>query len=93
MRFIATLLSAAALMTACASTGVVPVDRDTFMISKQSAAGVFGTPGGVQADVYSEANEFCAKTGKKVDTVKIEVLAAVPFVRTGSATLQFRCVA
>jgi hypothetical protein len=62
------------------------------MISKQSAAGVFGTPGGVQADVYAEANDFCARSGKRVETVNIEVLAAVPFVRTGSATLKFKCV-
>ena len=62
------------------------------MISKQSAAGVFGTPGGVKADVYSEANEYCARTGNTVETVNIEVKDAIPFVRTGSASLQFKCV-
>jgi hypothetical protein len=71
----------------------VPADRGTFLISKQSAAGIFGTSGGVRADIYVEANEFCTRTGKAVETVNLEVKDAIPFVRTSSATLQFRCVA
>ena len=80
------------VLTGCASTGVVPTDRGTYMISKQSAAGIFGTPDGVRADIYTEANEFCARTGKAVETVNTEVKGAIPFMRTGSAMLQFRCV-
>lgn len=76
----------------CASTGVVPADKGTYLISKQSAAGVFGTADGVRADIYVEANEFCAKSGRAVETVTVEVNNAIPFVRQGSATLQFRCV-
>lgn len=79
-------------LAACSSTGVVPLDAGTYMVAKKSAAGVFGTPDGVRADIYTEANEFCARTGKTVETVSIEVKAAIPFVRTGSAMLQFRCV-
>jgi hypothetical protein len=62
------------------------------MLSKQSAAGIFGTSGGVRADIYAEANDFCARTNKAVETVNLEVKDAVPFVRTSSATLQFKCV-
>ncbi len=80
------------LVAGCASTGVVPADRGTFLISKQSAAGVFGTPDGVRADIYVEANAYCQRTGKAVETVNIEVKGAIPFVRTGSALLQFKCV-
>jgi hypothetical protein len=68
------------------------MDRGTYMIAKKSAAGVFGTPDGVRADIYTEANEFCARTGKAVETVNIEVKGAIPFVRSGSAMLQFKCV-
>ena len=92
MRISHLILCASIALVGCASTGVVPADRGTFMISKQSAAGVFGTPGGVKADVYSEANEYCARTGNTVETVNIEVKDAIPFVRTGSASLQFKCV-
>ena len=80
------------LVAGCASTGVVPADKGTFLISKQSAAGVFGTPDGVRADIYLEANAYCQRTGKAVETVNIEVKGAIPFVRTGSALLQFKCV-
>lgn len=62
------------------------------MISKQSAAGIFGTPEGVRADIYREANEHCARDGGAVETVKVDVKGAIPFVRTGSAMLEFRCV-
>ncbi|WP_407278305.1 hypothetical protein U5817_17940 [Aromatoleum evansii] len=91
MRFTVFLLSIA--LAGCASTGVVPADRGTYMISKQSAAGIFGTSGGVRADIYTEANEFCARTNKGVETMNLELKDAIPFVRTSSATLQFKCVA
>lgn len=81
-----------ALLSGCASTGVVPMDKGVYSISKQSAAGMFGTPDGVRADIYREANEFCAKSGKAVETVTDEKKSAVPFTRQGSASLTFRCV-
>ncbi len=89
-----TLLSVAItiVIAGCASTGVVPADRGTYMISKQSAAGIFGTPDGVRADIYKEANEFCGAQGKAVETVNTEIKGAIPFVRTGSAMLTFKCV-
>lgn len=80
------------LLAGCASTGVVTVDQGTYMISKQSAAGMFGTPEGVKADIYREANEFCAARGQSVETVKAETKHAIPFTRQGSASLTFRCV-
>lgn len=80
------------IFTGCASTGVVSEGDGVYMVFKQSAAGIFGTSGGVKADVYSEANEFCARTGKSIETVNAEIKDAIPFVRTGSAMLQFRCI-
>jgi hypothetical protein len=82
-----------AMLAGCASTGVVPTDPGVYMISKKSAAGVFGTPEGVRADIYVEANQFCAQKGKAVETVNLDVKEAVPFERTGSATLLFKCIA
>jgi hypothetical protein len=88
-----TVLLFMSLLIGCASTGVVPTDRGAYMLSKQSAAGVFGSPEGVKADIYREANEFCARTGQAVETISADTKGAVPFVRTGSASLHFRCVA
>ena len=92
MRVSYLILCSLLVLSGCASTGIVPMDRGTYMISKQSAAGLFGTPDGVRADIYTEANEFCARTGQAVETVNAEIKAAIPFVRTGSAMLQFKCV-
>lgn len=93
MRVTLTLVAITAMLSGCASTGVVPADHGVYIISKQSAAGIFGTPEGVKADIYAEANEFCARMNKGVETVKVEAKNAVPFARQGSATLQFKCVA
>jgi len=79
-------------LVGCASTGVVPADSGTYLISKQSAAGMFGTPEGVKLDIYKEANEFCSSKGKTVETINVEADHAIPFVREGSATLHFKCV-
>lgn len=92
MKITPLVLCTSLALAGCASTGVVPTDRGTYMISKQSAAGVFGTPDGVRADIYTEANEFCARTGNAVETVNVEVKDAIPFVRMASAMLQFKCV-
>lgn len=84
--------ASALVLVGCASTGVVPTQGDAFMVAKQSAAGIFGTPDAVMAEIFTEANEHCAKRGLVVETVKAETKGAIPFVRTGSASLEFRCV-
>jgi hypothetical protein len=46
-------------LVGCASSGPVPIGKDTYMISKQSAGGAFVSSGSVKADVFREANQFC----------------------------------
>ena len=77
--------------TACSSTGIVPMDHDTYMVAKRSAQAGFGPPVGTQAAIYTEANDFCAKQSKKVETVHLETTNS-GFAKPGSASLQFRCV-
>lgn len=79
------------IFTGCSSTGIVPMDKDTFMIAKRSAQVGFGPPDGVKADVYQEANEFCTKQRKSVETVDLKVTNS-GFARPGNVALQFRCV-
>lgn len=79
------------VLTGCASTGVVPMDKDTYMVSKRSAQVGLGPADGVKADVYREANEFCKKQNKKVETVTLNMTDS-GFARPASASLQFRCV-
>lgn len=75
----------------CASTGIVPMDADTFMVSKRAAQVGFGPPVAAKADVYKQANEFCATKGKKVETIDFQGTDS-GFGRPASASLQFRCV-
>ncbi len=78
------------LVTACSSTGVVPMDSGTYMIAKRSAQIGFGPPDGVKADVYREANEFCANERKVVETINLEVTNS-GFAKPGNVSLIFRC--
>lgn len=85
-------LAALPVLSGCASTGIIPVGDGVFMISKQSAAGIFGTPAGVEADIYRQANAFCTARHQVLQTVDVQTQNAVPFAHEGSATLHFRCV-
>jgi len=67
------------------------MDKDTFMISKKSPQVGFGPPITIKAEAYSEANEFCAKDNKAVQTTKFEVTNA-GLARSAAVALEFRCV-
>lgn len=78
-------------LVGCQSTGVIPVDQDSYMIAKKD-----GTPGlGVsftnKAAVYKEANDFCRAKGLEVKTLRIEMTPARP-AQLGGTELQFKCV-
>jgi len=80
-------------VTGCASSGVVPVERDVFMVTKQSARGAFGSPAALLADLYAEANAFCEKRNSIVETIQEIPRDGIPFIRSADADLRFRCVA
>ena len=77
------------LVSACSSTGVVPMDEGVYMIAKRSAQVGFGPPDGVKADVYKEANDYCAKTKQKIETVKL-VMTNSSFAKAGNVSLEFK---
>ena len=88
MKYIA--IFAVILFTACSSTGIVPMDKGTYMIGKRSAQVGFGPPSGVKVDVYKEANDFCAQQQKKVKTLNLEVTDS-GFAKPGHVSLEFQC--
>ena len=89
----ATRLAVLALifLSACASTGVVPMDKGTYMISKKSPQVGFGPPIGIKGEVYTEANDYCAREGKAVETIKYEETNA-GFARSAAVALEFKCI-
>jgi hypothetical protein len=86
------LVGLALVVAGCSSTGVVQADHDTYMISKKSAAGIFGSPEGVKGDIYAEGRAFCEKRGEVLQTVTADTKGPIPFYRMGSAHLLFKCV-
>ena len=87
------ILAAFVICVSGCATGIVPTDKGAFMSQKSSAGGAFGDPQAVLADLYIEANDFCGKSGKAVETISTNPEKGIPFVRPARATLNFRCVA
>lgn len=93
MNFNVSTTSAVLFLTGCASTGIVPMDHGTYMVSKTSAACGFRTANGTKADLYVEANRFCLMKGLEVSTIHVTGYDGVIGQRCASAALTFRCVA
>lgn len=85
------LIAILCTLTAC-STGVVQVDRDTYMVSEKAAGCGFAAAGGQEADAYKKANEYCSSRGQEVEIVSTSAKEGVPFARCASANVKFRCV-
>lgn len=88
---ISLLALGACFLSGCTSTGVIPMDQGTYFVSKSSPQVSFGPPITQKADIYREANEFCTRQGKEVETVKLQEVDQV-FGRHASASMTFRCV-
>jgi len=72
------------------STRGSPYGQRHLYDAKRSAQAGFGSPDGVKADVYHEANEFCAEENKAVETLNLDVTNS-GFARPGNVSLEFRC--
>jgi len=88
----ASLLPLLLLVSACSSTGVIPMDRDSYMIGKKDGAPGLGVSLTNKAEVYREANTFCREKGLEVETLHVTTTPANPG-RLGSTEMQFRCTA
>jgi hypothetical protein len=81
----------AALLTGCASTGVIPIDQDTYMIGKKDGSPGLGVSLSNKAEVYTEANTFCRAKGREVQTLNV-ITTPAAIGKLGSTELQFKCV-
>lgn len=78
-------------IVACGSTGIVPLDGGTYMISKKSTKVGFVSAAEEKAYVYGEANSFCSDLNKELETIELSMRDS-GLVRQASATLEFRCI-
>ncbi len=90
-RNIFSVLTSFALLAGCQSTGVIPMDQDSFYVGKKDGSPGLGVSLSNKAEVYKEANAFCSKKGLMVEVMRETVTPAAP-ARLGSTELQFKCV-
>ena len=80
-------------LTGCTTvSGVVPIGKDTYMVSRQAGTGFAGM-GNLEADAIRDANDYCTKLGKQIQVVSIHeppppyILGNFP-----RADVQFMCL-
>lgn len=81
----------AALLVGCSSTGPVQISKDTYMISKQSAGGMFVQPAAIRADIIREAAAFCMKSNKEFQLNSYNDTNALPG-RAPASEINFVCL-
>lgn len=84
------VIGATLIVCGCASSGVVPMDKGTFLITKRSGQVGTGAPVGDKAQVYREANAYCESKGMAVETLDFQMKNS-ELARPGNVTLQFKC--
>ncbi|WP_139350478.1 hypothetical protein [Rhodanobacter sp. B04] len=52
------------ILSGCANPGIVRLSGNTYMLSKEDHAGIFGSQARLQADVIKQANAFAESQGK-----------------------------
>ncbi len=79
------------ILTACASnTGIVPIGDGIYLSSKQDYS--LNYHGGkVKAELYQEAEQFCAAQNKKSAPVSDNSRDATMYSNYASAEIKFRC--
>ncbi len=79
------------LISGCASTGVVQMEKGVYYISEQDATLTSNVTASTIKKVYNEANQFCARQGKVVKTIN-KTFTTMAYARYPSLSLEFRCV-
>jgi len=89
---LAALVGAATLaLAACLSTGVVPLDADTYQLSKRGPQPGLGRGTDVKSDVERDAVSFCGLRGLRAETVEM-TFTEPTWATPTHVTLRFRCV-
>lgn len=78
-------------LAGCASTntGIVQIADDTYMYAKQDWMAYSGSV--VKAELYKEANAFCASKGKKFTPINSTNEDYKPYQSSAAAEIQFSC--
>lgn len=85
------LIGVVVLVSACASTntGIVQISDDTYMYAKQDWMAYSGSV--IKAELYKEANAFCASKGKKFSPLSSTAEDSMLYQKSAAAEIQFMC--
>lgn len=78
-------------LAGCANPGIVKISDNTYMLSKEDHAGMFGNAAKLQADVIAQANAFAESQGKVAVGVNTNSIPAGPG-RFAEFSYEFRVV-
>ncbi|MES2354617.1 MAG: SHOCT domain-containing protein [Pseudomonadota bacterium] len=84
------LLVLVLFISGCANPRLVQLSPDTYVLSKQDTAGVFGNPAKLKATVIQEANDFAASQGKIAIPLEANETPLIPGSRYAQFEYQFR---
>ena len=65
------VISLSAYLFGCANPPIIQISNDTYMLSKEDHAGIFGSMSKLKADVFIEANQFAESKGKVVLPISV----------------------
>ena len=87
----ATLLPVVFIVGCTSSTGVIPDGQNAYRVMQTGDTG-FTNSNTLTKKAYAEADAYCARQGKIVETLKLESKQARPMGGWPEASLWFRCV-
>lgn len=92
MKYCMAAITAAALAGCASNHGIIPIGKDTYMVSRQAATGFSGS-GTLKAEAFQEAAAYCAGQSKSLQVVNTQE-AQPPFVLGNypKAEVQFMCL-
>ena len=86
------ILAVLSLVGCASNSGVIPIGKDTYMVSRQAATGFSGS-GTLKAEAYKEAGSYCVTQNKTLQVVRTDETQP-PFILGNfpKAEVQFMCL-
>ena len=86
------LILLALILTGCSSTsGIIPVGKESYIVIV-SGGHRFTSASDLKIDAYKEANAYCKKSEKQIETITERSIQAGVLTNTSEAELKFKCI-
>lgn len=86
------LMLLAVFLTGCATnSGIIPEGKDSYIVIV-SAGHRFTSSGDLKIEAYKEANAYCKKFDKQIETILEKTIQAGVLANSSEAELKFKCI-